>query len=272
MLKSGGKIGGKSPTRKVNQFLYQIAIPSYKQPETLRDKTLTMLHTYRIPSSAITIFVANKKEEADYKEILKPGTYNKIVVGVVGIGAIRNFISNYYAIGTKIVSIDDDIKGFLEYDVNAPRKERPLRSLLAVIKRGFEECEKENAHLWGVYPISNGFFMKPKISKDLRYIIGSFWGCINPGTKDIKITLNDKEDYQRSILYYKIDSIVIRLNMISPVKARLKESKEKECVEKSAKWLVRTYPDFTKLYSTKKDGCIEVKLRDKRPEETSINE
>jgi hypothetical protein len=268
------KIGGKNPTRKVTQFLYQIAIPSYKRPETLRDKTLTVLHKYRIPASAITVFVANKKEEAEYKEILKPGTYSKIVVGVVGMGAIRNFISNYYDIGTKIVNIDDDIKGFLEYDVHTPRKERPLRSLLAVMKRGFEECEKEGAHLWGVYPVANGFFMKPKISTNLRYIIGSFWGCINPGTKEVKITLDDKEDYQRSILYYKADGAVIRLNMISPITSYYKEpggmqeERTKERVEKSAKWLVKAYPEFATLHATKKSGFMEVKLRDKRPEES----
>lgn len=266
------------PTRKVNQFLYQIAIPSYKRPETLRDKTLMVLQKYRIPPSAITIFVANKEEEDIYKKTLKKGTYNKLVVGVVGMGDIRNFISHYYPIGTKIVNIDDDIKGFLEYDAHAARKERPLRSLLAVMKRGFEECEKHEARLWGVYPVANGFFMKPKISTDLRYIIGSFWGCINPGTKEIKITLDDKEDYQRSILYYEADEAVIRLNMVAPITAYYKEpggmqeERTKARVEKSARWLVKTYPEFAKLHATKKSGFMEVRLRDKRPSETDDEE
>jgi cellulose synthase/poly-beta-1,6-N-acetylglucosamine synthase-like glycosyltransferase len=255
-------------TRKRNRFNYEIAIPSYKRPETLRDKTLTILKAYRIPADKITVFVANKEQEGIYKETLVSGTYGKIVVGIVGMGAIRNFITEYYPIGTAIVNIDDDIKGFLEYDASRPRKERPLRSLLSVLKQGFHECEKAGAHLWGVYPVANGYFMKPKVSKDLRYIIGSFWGCINPGIKEIKITLDDKEDYQRSILYYKADKVVIRLNMVAPISSYYKEpggmqeDRTKERVEKSARWIVKTYPEYAVLNPSKKSGYMEVRLKD----------
>jgi len=261
-------------TRKRNHFPYEVAIPSYKRPETLRDKTLLVLKHYRIPYQKITVFVANKDEEKIYKDTLAPGTYGKIVVGVKGMGAIRNFITDYYPIGTQIVNIDDDIKGFLEYDESKPRKEKPLRSLLAVIKTGFDECKKAHAKLWGVYPVANGFFMKPKVSTDLRYIIGSFWGCINPGLKHAKVTLDDKEDYQRSILYYMEDDAIVRLNMVSPVSSYYKEAggmqeeRTKERVEESARWIVKTYPDFAVLNPSKKSGYMEVKLKDKREKET----
>jgi len=260
-----GKI--RHQTRKKNTFNYEVAIPSYKRPETLRDKTLTILKAYRIPADKITIFVANAEQESIYKKTLTSGTYGKIVVGVVGMGAIRNFISDYYPIGTRIVNIDDDIKGFLEYDATRPRKERPLRSLLAVIKQGFYECERAEAGLWGVYPVANGYFMKPKVSKDLRYIIGSFWGCINPG-KQIKVTLDDKEDYQRSILFYIKDKAVIRLNMVAPISSYYKEpggmqeERTKTRVEKSARWIVKTYPEYAVLNPSKKSGYMEVRLKD----------
>lgn len=261
-------------TRKRTTFPYEIAIPSYKRPETLRDKTLTVLKAYRIPAEKITVFVADKEQEKLYKETLKAGTYGNIVVGIVGMGAIRNFITKYYPIGTQIVNIDDDIKGFLEYDASKPRKERPLRSLLAVIKRGFAECEKAGAHLWGVYPVANGFFMKPKVSTDLKYVIGSFWGCINPGIQKVNITLDDKEDYQRSILYYKMDNAVVRLNMVAPVTAYYKEpggmqeERTAQRVEKSARWLVKEYPEFAVLNPNKKSGFMEVRLRDMRNSST----
>jgi cellulose synthase/poly-beta-1,6-N-acetylglucosamine synthase-like glycosyltransferase len=260
----------KYQTRKKNYFQYEIAVPSYKRHETLRDKTLTILKAYNIPSDKITIFVADKDQESIYKETLVPGSYGKIVVGVKGMGAIRNFITEYYPIGTCIVNIDDDIKGFLEYDDTKPRKEKPLRSLISVIKQGFYECEKVGARLWGVYPVANGYFMKPKVSKELRYIIGSFWGCINPGIKEVKITLDDKEDYQRSILYYKRWNAVVRLNMYAPVSAYYKEEggmqedRTKERVEKSARWIVKEYPEFAVLNAAKKSGYMEVKLKDLR--------
>lgn len=264
------KAASKHHTRKRGTFPYEIAIPSYKRPETLRDKTLTILKAYRIPAAKITVFVADKEQEKMYRETLKPGTYGKIVVGIVGMGAIRNFISGYYPIGTPIVNIDDDIKGFLEYDADKPRKEKPLKSLLAVIKRGFSECEKAEARLWGVYPVANGFFMKPKVSTDLKYVIGSFWGCINPGVKEIKITLDDKEDYQRSILYYEADGAIVRLNMVAPISSYYKEpggmqeERTKQRVEKSARWLVKEFPEFAVLNPSKKSGYMEVRLRDMR--------
>jgi len=265
-------IGGK--TRKKSSFPYEIAIPSYKRHETINEKSLATLKRYGIPSNKITVFVANKDEEALYKASLKAGTYGKIVVGVKGMHDIRNFITSYYAVGTKIVNIDDDIKGFLEYDETTKRKERPLKSLIGVIKRGFAECEKANTKLWGVYPVANGYFMKPKVSTEIRYIIGSFWGCINPGLKGadgVEITTEYKEDYQRTILYYKRWNAVVRLNMYAPISAYyteaggMQEVKERRSLEeKGARWLVKTYPQFAVLNPSKKSGYMEVKLKDLR--------
>jgi cellulose synthase/poly-beta-1,6-N-acetylglucosamine synthase-like glycosyltransferase len=258
-------------TRKNKNFPYEVAIPSYKRDETLKEKTLKTLKRYGIPANKITVFVANKEEEALYKDTLTPGTYGKIVVGVKGMHDIRNFITEYYPIGTKIVNIDDDIKAFLEYDEFLKRKEKPLRSLIQVIHKGFAECEKAKTKLWGVYPVANGYFMKPKVSTDIRYIIGSFWGCINPGLKEIKITTEYKEDYQRSILYYKKYGAVVRLNMVAPVSSYYTEAggmqtvaKRREYEEVGAKWLVKTYPEFAVLNPSKKSGYMEVKLKDLR--------
>ena len=270
MIGSGS--GSRHSTRK-NTFPYEVAIPSYKRHTTINEKTLATLKRYGIPASKITVFVANKDEEALYKQSMKPGTYGKLVVGVKGMHDIRNFITGYYKVGTKIVNIDDDIKGFLEYDETNKRKERPLKSLIGVIKRGFAECEKAKTALWGVYPVANGYFMKPKVSTDIRYIIGSFWGCINPGLKGpdgVKVTVDDKEDYQRSILYYKRWNAVVRLNMYAPVSAYYKEEggmqedRTKERVEKSARWIVKEYPEFAVLNAAKKSGYMEVKLKDLR--------
>ena len=68
---------------------YEIAIPSYKRPETIKQKTLKLLEKYSIDKNKITIFVANKKEYKDYFESL--GMDYKIVIGVHTIGMQRNF-------------------------------------------------------------------------------------------------------------------------------------------------------------------------------------
>jgi hypothetical protein len=41
-----------------------IAIPSYKRYDMLVEKTLTTLKNYKIPPLVITVFVADKEEEA----------------------------------------------------------------------------------------------------------------------------------------------------------------------------------------------------------------
>ena len=41
---------------------YEIAIPSYKRPETIKKKTLKVLEGHNIPPEKINIFVANEEE------------------------------------------------------------------------------------------------------------------------------------------------------------------------------------------------------------------
>jgi hypothetical protein len=270
-----------SKTRKAkDSFDYVVAIPSYKRAETLRDKTLKVLEEYGIEPRRIHVFVANKEEEEVYKKTLEKGSYGKIIVGVKGIGPVRNFIYDYFPIGKPIVSMDDDIKGFLEYDPKANRHEKKLTNLKQIIQRGFTECKAHNCRLWGIYPVPNGFFMSDRITLDLKYIIACFEGFFNPGTKGKKgVKLNKwghKDDYESSIQFYKADGAVVRMNFVAPKTAYysepggLQEYKGKgdirspEGILEGAKWIVANYPEFADLNLSKKSGKAEVKLRDKR--------
>ena len=259
-----------SLTKKNKKVDYVISIPSYKRAETLKDKTLTILQHYKIDPKRIDIFVANKDEEEEYLKVLDPKTYNKIIVGVINLGPQRNFISDYYRVGKHIVNMDDDIKGFIEYTSRTKRHEKPLTSLEKIIQEGFKECKKHNFRLWGIYPTPNGYFMEDKVDTDLRYIIGCFYGTINPGTKDIKLELkNDKEDYERSVKFYIKDGGVIRLRYVAPKtayyteKGGIQEFRSKTTIMDGAKWMVKHFPEYATLNLTKKSGHAEVRLRDK---------
>lgn len=257
---------GRRKTQKKDKDDWIVVIPSYKRAETLRDKTLTVLKHYKIPSNKIHVFVANKEEEVIYRKTLEAGTYGKLIVGKPGLAKVRNFISDYFPVGKKLVNMDDDITGFLEYSEIAKRNEVPLKSLQGVFRRGFDECKKHGCRLWGVYPVANGFFMKPKVSTDLRYIIGCCWGCINPGSKAVDIVLDDKEDYLRSILYYKLDGCVVRMNFVSPKTnyykepGGMQEERTMERIEKSARYIAKKYPEYATYYDKKKSGYPELKL------------
>lgn len=260
-------------TKKNKKYDYVIAIPSYKRAETLRDKTLETLKHYNIDPKRIDIFVANKEEEAIYKDTLDRKSYNKIIVGVPKIGPQRNFISDYYPVGKPVVEMDDDIKRFIEYVPHTKLHEKTLSSLERLIQKGFAEAKKANARLWGIYPTPNGFFMSTKIDNDLRFIIGCFNGMFNPGTKGpkgIKLQLDmDKEDYERTVRFYIADDAVVRLRYAAPKTAYYTEKggnqeyRTKKTVLEGAKWMVKHFPEYATLNLKKKSGYAEIRLRDK---------
>ena len=258
-------------TRRKNDWI--IAIPSYKRAETLRDKTLTVLMKYKIPRAKIHVFVATKEEEATYRAILDPNTYGHIHVAVPGMAAVRNFITKFFPIGKPIFNLDDDIRGFIEYSATARRNEKPLSNLVSVIEKGFATAQKTGFRLFGFYPVSNGYFMKPTCSSDLKYIIGSAWGILNPGPI-LTVGIDDKEDYLRTVIMYILDGGVLRFNNVSMQTAYYKETggmqetRTMKRIETSAKAMVEAFPDLVKINLTKKSGIPEVRLRDARTHRT----
>ena len=196
---------------------YEIAIPSYRRAHTLRRKTLSLLREYRIPASSITVFVADRAEKAEYESVLDRKSYGKLVVGVPGLLPVINFIGRHYGAGARVVCCDDDIGSFVERDDAASNFSRRLKSLKGLIRRGFRECERVGAHLWGVYPVDNGLFMRRRVTTDLRLIIGHFWGCVLSSPLRLLPTwLPSKDDYLRTILHFQADGAVVRLNWAAP--------------------------------------------------------
>jgi cellulose synthase/poly-beta-1,6-N-acetylglucosamine synthase-like glycosyltransferase len=249
---------------------WAIVIPSYNRVDTLKEKTLSVLQSYKIPKSKIYVFVADKEQEALYKEGVGD-LVGHIEVGVKGLAEVRNHIFKFFPKGKKLVFMDDDIRGLIEFDASQKRKERPLRSLEKVIDRGFEECEKAGARLWGVYPSPNGFFMKDTVTTDLRFIIGSFWGCMNPGSSsDMQLKLgSEKEDYQRTLQFWEADGVVVRLNFVSPKTAYYKEpggmqeggvNTRVEKQRKTVKSMLKRWPQYIKMNPRRKSGYPEILL------------
>ena len=250
---------------------YVIAIPSYKRAETLKKYTLKFLQEQNISKNKIYIFVANKDEYKLYKETL-PKYYKKIVVGIVGMGNIRNFITDYFPNKKKIFNMDDDIKNMIELTYKN-KKNRTTRSnkfkagdLDKFIKQGFAELKKHKLSLFGIYPASNPFFMSKRITYDIRYIIGSVWGNIND--KKLKVTLDDKEDFERTIKHYIKYGGVVRFENITAdtpymtCKGGMQVKRTNKRILESAKYLAKTYPDVASYY-IKKKGFAEVRLKDK---------
>ena len=228
--------------------MYQIAIPSYKRANELKEKTLMFLENNGIEKECITIFVANKEEHDIYSSILPS---HNIVIGEPTIKAQRNFISNYYPLDTWIVSIDDDIEDL--YKLKDGILE-PIRTLNDIILMAFILCKKTGRNLWGIYPIMNAYFMREIVSTEFKFIIGHFFGYIN---KRLLITQPIKEDYELSALYSDHDGGVIRFNSLC-AKTKMyarggvgSKANRKEANKESCEYLVKRYPQYYMMNNKK---------------------
>ena len=255
---------------------YIIVIPSYKREILIKTHTLKVLENYKISPRKIFIFVANKTEYKEYCKSLNEKYHKNIIIGKKGLKNQRNYISSYFPVNSKIVQLDDDIKSINQltnYNIKN-RKENKLQNLSNLdkfIKEAFNQSKKNNSYLWGVYPVNNAYFMFPKMTTDLRFITGPMFGIINRHSSKLKLTINEKEDTQRTLQYFTLDKSVIRFNNITidtayyKNKGGMQEEKKdrKKEAMKSAKYLIKKYPNLTQLNLSKKSGFPEVKLLNK---------
>jgi hypothetical protein len=276
----------QAPTKHENDTpeSYIIAIPSYNRPDLIQVKTLALLHRHNIHASKITIFVANQEQYDLYKSKVPNWLYGNLVIGVLGLRNQRNFIMDYYPEGKQIVQMDDDLDKIMELIIEprssnrisrrtrkssrSSRKMRPIIDLDEFIKRAFEICHKKGIFLWGVYPLANARFMSPKMTTDLRFIVGPFWGIINRHRPDLRITIDEKENAERTLQHYTIDGAVLRFNNIG-IETRYYKNKggmqdegkdRKEEALKSVYYLHQKYPKLTKIYLGKKSGVPEIRM------------
>ena len=246
-----------------------MAIPSYRRAALLRDQTLALLRRHGVARERITVFVADEVERSEYAAVLDSETYGALHVGVPGIAPIRNFMVRHYVPGTQILFIDDDIRELMEFDAGCHRGLRPLQDLQSFVSTAFAEAARTGFRLWGIYLIDNGYFMRSRATTDLRYIVGCFFGLVNPGPV-LEITQPFKEDFERSISMYLLDGGVLRFNHVTPVTRYWTTpggnnvERKRELANEAALALHRTYPDLTRL--RKKKSGVDVRLCDVRAE------
>ena len=245
---------------------YVICIPSYKRATLCNDKTLSTLMEHKIPKTKIYVFVANQKEYADYEKVIE----HKLIVGKKGLVQQREFISNYFKTGQRIVFFDDDVEK-IDLSLSPLFKNKSLDYFL---KYAFKECNKRQSFIWGVYPVFNPFFREPRpeITDNLNYIVGAFYGIINrPDLKELKLVITkkngQKEDVERTLKYFIYDGIVLRFNKIGFVTKYYGkqgglgtfDARLKPMLIASQK-LQKKYPQYGTIV-TRKTGMTEFKLR-----------
>ena len=283
---------------------YQVAIPSYQRSKTIYKKTLTTLLNGKVNPNQITIFVANQQEKEEYETALPKSSYKEIVIGEKGITPQRIFISKHYPANTHIFSIDDDVRGFYELanqplsklyqtyrriyhhdnshsrNQNQKRKTqkkktidaskqrlKPITDLHHDLWHTGKVNPEEKLYLWGVYPKANSFFMKPKITTDLKFIVGTAFGYINrPNAHDLFPKTPLKGDYEQTILYYKKDGGVLRFNNVSfktqiYAKGGLDVAEKRiQSSKKATEYLLKKYPEYVVPRPNRKNQISEIRL------------
>lgn len=246
---------------------YVVAIPTYNRPEQVMNKTLTTLLNGNVNKNKIYLFVANKQQLKIYTEIIPPNMYKEIIVGKLGIANQRKFITTYFSEGQYIISIDDDLEDLL---VLKGEKLAKIRDLNKFFLNAYKVLKKEKLFIWGVYPVSNPFFMKgpAPITTDLRFIIGVIHGYINRHSRDLIISnkAESKEDYEKTILHYLKDGGVVRFNHVTfKTKFNAEGGLGTDRFERNktaAMYLERTYPDIVVGFQRKnKDKTHEVYIK-----------
>lgn len=283
---------------------YVIAIPSYKRSTSIAQKSLATIRHNKIDPKRVHIFVANEDEFKDYDRDVPKDLYGKLIVAEPTLLRARNFITRYFPVGQKIWCMDDDIVGYrfmirdfkgglLEKDLYAMPSEG-LRwyhgksyeycdksdNIEQFIELGFKKCEETGAHLFGFYPTTDSIAMSCSITTDLKFIMGASWGYINPG--DIFNTLNEKEDYERTILYYDRYKHIVRINFIGIATDYMNpnggmtalqaensavQERSRSLIEKSAKELESRFPQYCHAYlkTDSRGEHWDIRLRHTKP-------
>ena len=251
---------------------YVVAIPSYRRPQICKEQTLAVLERLKVSKDKITVFVANEEEEAIYRSVI--GDEYKIVVGVRGISSQRKFIHNYYPVGTRIISSDDDMAEL--YELGDGELIPTKMTLDEIAELGFKYAEQEGAKLWGINPVANGFFMKDVVTVGLRYICGNFYGNY---AGDPAITGADRtyaessgDDYETTLRSFIQNGSVVRFEFICPktkyfaaggIDAELKTrgiaDRQIDHADK-LKNIVSRYPELASI-TTKAGGVTNIRLK-----------
>lgn len=234
--------------------MYKIAIPSFRRVEILQKETLAYLRTTNVDVDSIYLFVANEEERQKYEAT---GLKN-IVVGIEGIRNQRNFIRRYFKQDEHVFSIDDDVKGL--FKAYSQKKLEPVKDLDLVIRQGFKMAADNRTKLWGVAAVKNGLFMFGKQpTNTLKYIVGAAFGQVIDHDKSLDQTIDDKGDYERSILYYHKFGSVMRYNDIAvetnyyKTEGGMQVTRTKERVMRSGLYLLNKYPEYCRVNTAKKN-------------------
>jgi hypothetical protein len=191
--------------------VFRIAIPTHAREKTIAGHTLGVLCDGGIPADRVTLFVATDDEANAYRRSVDPALYGALEVthSKPGLAPQRAAIMARYPVGTRLLQLDDDVRA-----IEALGREGNLElvgDLSALFTYGFRRADRLGAYLWGLYPVRNAYYMKRAVRTGLCHIIGCFFGIRVRHRPMERTILEGKEDYERSLAFFKADGHLCRL-------------------------------------------------------------
>lgn len=235
-----------------------LAIPSRSRADRIAGYTLTALQEAGCSLDRVEVWV-RPEQEAEYRAADLPVTIRPESPSHGGVREVRNAIARGYPKGTRLVSMDDDIRRFVGMDDGPP-------DLAGALRYAWIEAKRQRVGLFGLYPVANPYFMKRRTRLGLQFIDGTVFGYTVAGDPCEIVTLDEKEDYQRSIQFYLRDRATLRLEWLSFRSAfmtepgGMQEYRDPTMAEGAAA-IRAMYPDLTHPPRLAKKGQWEVKLR-----------
>jgi hypothetical protein len=260
------------------------AIPSRARARTLTEKTLPLLRRLGAveDGSRVDLWVETTEHAAYRAELVRAGfreggdlddAWCRLRDGAAGMRAQRLAIGAGYARGTPVIQLDDDLS-----DLVLRLDEQHVESLspeawAVIVAAGFVAIRNERAVLWSIYPVPNPYFMRPRVRRGaLVYCGGGLFGYYaDPSAGWWRVTLDDKEDFERSIRAHLAGGVVRFDNVAWVTKGYagaggMQEDglRTPERILASARRLVELYPNHAALNLTKRSGKAEVRLLRRR--------
>ena len=223
------------------------------------------LTTLGLPAERFILCVNDFEEKRKY-EAENPGI-EILVSHKKGCMPNRNFLLDYFPAGSKIVMVDDDVEGLFEQ--RGPGREGLVKmngtEVDALIRKGFEMCEKNGTKLWGVYPTYNHYFMSRTIVPH-GFIVGMWMGIIVSDER-FDTNVKFKDDYAFTCQHILRFKKIVRFNYVC-VKAQYLTNaggsanfRTTDAIEADVEYLIQKYPNWIMRNNKREGNEILLKFR-----------
>jgi len=242
---------------------FKVAIASHKRPEILQSKTLNLLKKHKISMKNVYVFVSPESYQ-DYIPIKNKWKFNLIGGDNATILKTRNNIIKFFDEGQNILEIDDDVEQ-IEITLKG-KKNKPVTNLKELINESFQIIHQGG--LFGLNANTNNFFASGTDKFGLYSIINSCIGYKND--KRIKLTVAEKEDFQRVIQFYELDLPILKRTGYGiktnywrnkgGIQAHYDFKKRVEVQRESAEQLLEKYP-WAVRKQVRKNGIVDLRFK-----------